>query len=247
MNQLPNNFNWSLARKLAIHAAHAYSSVDITDSATDAGANVILDDDGSIIVSFRGSCHPRDFVQDAKFAMSELLILDGRQDVFVHEGFNEDFKAIYLAVISNVKTLLAVHPEAKIYLTGHSLGASLATLCAFSFWQKNLPVAGVITFGCPRTGNSAFREIYNAALGDRSFRIVNQNDIVPRTPGVLMGYRHCGQEIFLPPNLGPSFNPSLWFKVLCDCVGLYAAYRNLEDVLIRDHLIAAYQERIKNL
>ena len=248
MTQLPKNFSWQLARELAQFAAAAYTSTNlITDMATNAAALVTLADDGSIVVAFRGSCHAKDFIQDAKFGMSQLMVLDGREDAFVHEGFLEDYIAVNVAVISQVRTYLAMNPQAKVWLTGHSLGGSLATLAAFSFSQKNLPVAGVITFGCPRVGNSAFRDIYNAALGDRSFRIVNQNDIVPRTPGVLMGYRHVGQEVFITPAGAACFNPSLGFKILSDCVGLYAAYRHQQEVLIHDHFITAYQERIQNL
>jgi hypothetical protein len=84
-----------------------------------------------------------------------------------------------------------------------------------------------------------------AALRDITFRLVNQNDLVPRVPGWLMGYRHCGQEIFLRPDGRTGANPSLIEKLLWDAVGLYGAYRQREDVLLREHHIGAYQERMQ--
>ena len=84
-------------------------------------------------------------------------------------------------------------------------------------------------------------------LRDITFRVVNQNDIVPRLPGVLIGYRHCGQEIFLEPTGGWGLNPSLAYKLFSDALGLWAAYRKKQDVLISEHFIHAYQGRIQNL
>ena len=120
-------------------------------------------------------------------------------------------------------------------------------LCAFELARLGLPLAAVLTFGQPRVGNKNFCDMYDRTLGEITFRIVNQNDIVPRSPLWLGGYRHCGQEIFLEPGTGWGVNPSLWFKLLCDVLGLYGAYRKREEVLIREHFIAAYQDRIKDL
>jgi pimeloyl-ACP methyl ester carboxylesterase len=272
MIPLPNNFTWALARHLSRYANLAYDQATITDAGTDARSLVTVDENGDIIVAFRGSSSPKDFIQDAKFAMEKLIVLNNGKEAYVHRGFLEDFNAISVAVVSNVKTLLAMHPLAKIYITGHSLGGALAILCALEFARQKLPVAGVITFGQPRVGDANFAALYDATYSNRdeevvietegeeddhvmcslhlrdiTFRVVNQNDIVPRTPGWLMGYRHCGQEIFLSPLGCTLINPSLWIKIVCDAIGLYGAYRNREDVLIREHFMAAYQDRIQNL
>ena len=288
MNPLPNNFSWPLARKLAGYAAQAYDRADITDVATDAAAIVTLDENDDIVVAFRGSRAARDFVQDAKVRLWEVRSteFEVRSAVSekIHEGFFQDFEAIDLAVTSNVKTLLAVRPASRVWLTGHSLGGALAILCAYQFARQQLPVAGVYTFGQPRVGNATFAAAYDsaaivaqasrvrvyaasrrvspapagsgsetlpepaagtAALRDLTFRVVNQNDLVPRLPGWLTGYRHCGQEIFLRPDDRAEANPTFMEKLMWDALGLYGAYRKREDVLIREHLLGAYQAQMQ--
>lgn len=249
MTELPYNF-WPLARKLASYAAQAYGSATISDPATNAAAQVSLDENNEIIVAFKGSSSAKDFIQDAEFWMEKLIVLNGGEEVFVHHGFLQDFNAISTAVVNEVKTLLALHPTARIFLTGHSLGGALAKLAALEFSRVKLPLAAVVTFGSPRVGDKNFVALYEAALGGITFRIVNENDIVPRTPGVLFGYRHPVNEVFLQDhefNLAPTLNPSLWWKAGVDALGLWGAYRFRQDVLVREHFINSYQEAIRNL
>ena len=248
MNPSPN-IDWPLIRLLAARCELAYRESTISDAATDAQANVTLETIGgapAIIVAFRGSSVPRDFLQDAEFWM---VAPSGAATggLRIHHGFLEDFTAISAAVVGAVKNLLAENPVAKVYLTGHSLGGALAILAALEFNRQKLAVTLVLTFGQPRVGNAAFRDLYDAYLKTITFRVVNQNDIVPRTPGVLLKYRHCGQEIFLEPGTGWGVNPPLLYKLVCDALGLWGAYRNRSDVLISQHFIAAYQGRLQLL
>ena len=80
----------------------------------------------------------------------------------VHRGFNKQF----LAVWKKIKTEIELRFESddsveEILITGHSLGGSLATLCAketaefASQFHKKIKVE-VITFGAPRVGDSCF-------------------------------------------------------------------------------------------
>ena len=56
-------------------------------------------------------------------------------------------------------------PKSKIFITGHSLGAALAVLCAAEIGAQDrslgLNVTGVYTYGEPRVGNAAFQRFYN--------------------------------------------------------------------------------------
>ena len=261
-------------RQLALASALAYQRSTVDDPFTDAQATVEMAGD-NIIVAFRGSSAPKDFLQDAEFWMTELMWSDHATVAEVHHGFLEDFNAINVAVVEQVKKLLAAYGSTEsrptIYLTGHSLGGALAILCALEFARQKLAVTQVTTFGGPRVGNAAFRNIYDTCpvgdevtrlksnspgtnqslltsaptLKDITFRVVNQNDIVPRTPGVLLGYHHVGQEIFLPAGTGWQLNPSLPGKLFSDALGLWGAYRRREDVLIANHIISSYARRIQ--
>ena len=241
------NIDWNLIRLLAARCEQAYRACTVDDPFMDAQANITLEGD-KIIVAFRGSSSVKDFLQDVE-VWKEDLITTAQGTARVHNGFLECFDAIDEEVVKQVKGFLAIAPTAKVYLTGHSLGGALAMLCALEF-SRSMPaatIAAVVTFGQPRVGNAVFRKLYDAALRDVTFRVVNQNDIVPRTPGVLLGYRHCGQEIFMEPGTGWGVNPSTTYKIVCDALGLWGAYRNREDVLVREHFITAYQRRMQLL
>jgi hypothetical protein len=76
-------------------------------------------------------------------------------------------------------------------MTGHSLGAALATLGASRYGN----VQGVYSFGSPRVGNDVFKEKFDV----KTYRIVNNDDIVARVPppGV---YVHVGELKFIDSN-----------------------------------------------
>jgi pimeloyl-ACP methyl ester carboxylesterase len=245
---LPANLDWNLLRLLAARSERAYREATVSDPKTSAQALVlseVINGAPYVIVAFRGSKEPRDFIQDAECWQSDLIWSQDDRTASVHHGFLEDFEAIDVAVVKAVKNVLELTPTAKVIVTGHSLGGALAILCALEFSRQKLPLALVVTFGQPRVGNAAFRDIYDASLRDLTFRVVNQNDLVPRLPGVLMSYRHCGQEIFLEPGTGWGVNVPLIYKLIADALGLWGAYRNREDVLFSQHFIAAYQRRMQ--
>lgn len=91
--------------------------------------------------------------------------------------------------------------QQPVYITGHSLGGALASLfaAALAIQEPDLAarVAAVYTWGEPRVGDSKFRDVFNAAYGDRCFRIRNAGDIVPFLLPQWLGYRHRGRELFL--------------------------------------------------
>jgi hypothetical protein len=245
----PVNFSVGLAQMLAMYSADAYTEANIHDPHTNAEAQVTLFRDSSgfkIIVAFTGSHTTKDFIQDAKFEMRRLGYSTAMNPAYVHAGFLED-AAIDARVTLEVRNLLAVHPDGQVFVTGHSLGGAIALLCAVELRRSGIQVAGVYTFGQPRVGNSAWAAMYEQALGDRTFRVVNENDIVPRTPGVLMGYRHCGNEVLLLPWHSYAVNTGWFTKLMSDASGLYEVYKLRKDVLILDHFIAAYQAALVRL
>jgi hypothetical protein len=71
------------------------------------------------------------------------------------------------------------HSKAEVCITGHSLGGALATL-AFGRFADD--ATSLITFGCPRVGNNAFRQRLLSRQGKGICRFVNSNDTVPHVP-----------------------------------------------------------------
>ena len=69
-----------------------------------------------------------------------------------------------------------------VWVTGHSLGAALATLATIRLTNDGIPVNGLYTYGCPRVGEVKFRSLFEENVTARAYRLVNNNDIVARIP-----------------------------------------------------------------
>lgn len=83
-----------------------------------------------------------------------------------------------------------MRPRYSFLVTGHSLGAALATL--FVIENNKFSISTVYTFASPRVGDAEFVRQFNQ-LPLNSWRIVNSQDIVPKLPlriPVLFGYAH---------------------------------------------------------
>ena len=156
----------------------------------------VANNDKFAIVAFRGSemWKKREKIDlNAMFAdlktNIDIRLTDWEQGGKVHRGFNEALDEVWPDLLPHIKNL---HRNGcKIWMTGHSLGAAFATLAASRFGN----VQGVYTFGSPRVGDGAFRE----NLKIRIYRIVNNDDIVPRVPPS-GGYVHVGELKYIDSN-----------------------------------------------
>eukprot|EP00127_Corallochytrium_limacisporum_P005378 Clim_evm54s203 gene=Clim_evmTU54s203 len=117
---------------------------------------------------------------------------------YVHEGFFNAWMALKKDVMAMAEKLQAENPGQPLYVTGHSLGGALATLCAMSLALEmpNVPLV-VYTFGSPRVGNIVFAQLYNR-LVPNTFRVVNDGDVVTGIPGfkfLKSRYQHVGNKV----------------------------------------------------
>ena len=157
----------------------------------------VAHNDKFAIVAFRGS---EIWKKKEAFDLSAVLadlktnidirLTDWEQGGKVHRGFKEGLDEVWPDLLPHIREL---HDKGcKIWMTGHSLGAALATLCACRFGN----VQGVYTFGSPRVGNDDFREY---VIDAKIYRIVNNDDVVPRVPPSGM-YVHVGELKFIDSN-----------------------------------------------
>lgn len=177
------------------------------------------------IIAFRGSSSIRDFITDAEFTRTQFSYRTGEDMAEIHTGFLRAFDSIIPPMSDVIKQL--VLSDRPIFVTGHSLGGALAVLCALELNRRKFNVAQVITFGQPRVGNKAFAALYSAALGDRTFRVVHEEDIVARVPHLPQftdPYRHAGTEVLLSSFGEVIVGPSLWQLLKSDVAGLVRAF-----------------------
>ncbi len=166
-----------------------------------------------VLAAFRGT-EVRDFwagLHDWITNLQAALVPDGFGGR-VHAGFERGLQEVWGELCALLGPILAQNPTSPgVWLTGHSLGAALATLAADrASHQRSFPVRGLYTFGSPRVGDAAFaRRIDTGALKSRTFRFVNHLDIVPSVPPP-WGYRHTGRLCYfdetkqqLPDTPGP--------------------------------------------
>lgn len=107
----------------------------------------------------------------------------------VHNGFYNEF----YKVLPQVTSVLKKYPRgADILVTGHSMGAALATLTSYYLAREyDLPTK-CITFESPRVFNWKGAQSFNDYVPD-SVRIQHHDDLVCRVPKV--GYWHVNRLI----------------------------------------------------
>jgi len=109
----------------------------------------------------------------------------------VHGGFQKEVNDLWMDVLSEIEHNDQLKIRKDVYMTGHSLGAAMATIAATRYTPAEL-----FTFGSPRVGGPRF--IKNIKCPH--YRFMNNNDIVCRIPPAWLGFRHHGQMIYFDRN-----------------------------------------------
>jgi triacylglycerol lipase len=140
-----------------------------------------------IVVACRGTepTEWNDLQADANATMAVIGTLGN-----VHSGFNSEVDHLWPVLGDFLR-----RAERPVWFCGHSLGGAMATIAAY----RCLAAAELAnpeelhSFGSPRVG--CRRYVRHADM--THYRWVHNNDVVTRMPPVWLGYRHCGQEIYL--------------------------------------------------
>jgi predicted lipase len=189
------------------------------------------------VLAFRGTevSKQRDITTDAKV----LKVKDFSGKVKLHGGFKKAFEE---NVQAKIEACLMKHAkDMPLYITGHSLGAALATVAVRHLEQKKYfrdLIAACYTYGSPRVGNKALDD----ALKSPIYRVANTTDIVTMVPSI--GYRHTGDDRFLNRE---------GTKIYRDVPFLERAVLVLMSVmlifspLVIDHAIAEYRRKLEKI
>ncbi len=194
--------------------------------------------DKMILLAFRGTeaTHLRDWMTDLR--IKQVDIPSGA----VHTGFKEALDRVWEEVLI---TFRIFHRGQPIWITGHSLGAALATLAAQRLLAENIRFNGLYTFGAPRVGNPAFCAACNASFGARTFRFVNHDDVVTRVPQRIMGYDHLGTLKYFDHDGKLQDALSFWEAFLDRVRGTWQDLLSPDMEGLNDHPIDRYIEHLR--
>jgi len=152
---------------------------------------------GARVVAFMGTnANIKTWIDDLKSATLSPFPVGDCGACKAGTGFVETFEGLR----DQVYTALDKLPQGPLYITGHSLGASLATLCALDYYNTTgTSPDALITMGQPRTGNTEFARYYNAKIPSH-WRATHYKDPIPHLPYEWMGFSHLHTECFYNEN-----------------------------------------------
>jgi len=202
----------------------------------------VTGNDKMILVSFRGtqSNDIWDWMTDCDVVLHPFLA------GMVHNGFYGALHDVWEDLNAAINRFQ--DKAQSLWFTGHSLGAALACLAvARLVFEQHTPINGLYTFGQPRTGDFAFSRDFDHEFGDKTFRFVNDCDIVTRIPPRVMGYSHVGQLLFFDDQQNLHNDDHWWNKFLIEVkVGIEGLKR--PPTIVEDHAIQLYIDNMsKNL
>ncbi|WP_341501200.1 lipase family protein [Gallaecimonas sp. GXIMD4217] len=138
--------------------------------------------------------------------------------------------------------------DTAIWLTGHGLGGALCQWLAarLTLLDDGIELAGVVSFGSPRIFDAALAKRLEEQLGERLWRVVNDQDVLTRLPPQCFGYRHAGQLCYfdLAGGLHDSdSDSSKWWGQFWDRCHYHGQWPfALDSSQIQEHGVEEYQQ-----
>lgn len=157
----------------------------------------LLESDADSILVFRGTQQMAEWVGNIYAVQQDYLDPNTGESLGrIHKGFRRIANNIINPQI--VDAVRNINPNKPCYVSGHSLGAALATLLAMDIalaipeLQPNLQL---YVYASPRVGNPAFVSSYARFLPN-SYRITNLADPIPTLPPTKLRseFVHVGEE-----------------------------------------------------
>ncbi len=169
--------------------------------------------------------------------MADLNLIKGAAKAGgkVHSGFQKEVNDLWMDVLAEIEHNDQLKVRKDVYMTGHSLGAAMATIAATRYTPHEL-----FTFGSPRVGGPRFiRHIKCPHL-----RFMNNNDIVCRIPPAWLGFRHHGDMIYFNA-VGDQQPKPTWKDLLLGVLNSWKRFKFFDGIV--DHGIPNYVKAIQKL
>ena len=210
------SFGFTIVEFFNIEGAQAYLLKDMNDIH---------------VLSFRGTevTQKSDVLADLK-AGKNLEACGGK----VHVGFKGEINKVWPAITVSLANIDSV------YVTGHSLGAAMATIAASRMQTK---VKALITFGSPRVGDKEFVK----SVAVEHYRVQNNCDDVTKVPFRVMGFDHHGTHKYM--NFHGEFRDLTPWQRVKDMARsrMKARAKGQKYIGVFDHMMANYIAKLEKL
>jgi hypothetical protein len=146
----------------------------------------------AVVVAYRGTSDVYNWATDLSAVRVPYPYCD---TCSVHSGFYKAEQQVIGDVHEQVSSLVSKYPSATIMVTGHSLGAALATLTAIDLQDTFDSTVELYTYGCPRVFNQDGANFASAAIGTH-YRRTHYKDMVVHVPPMSLGFSHTSGEVY---------------------------------------------------
>ncbi|KAK6048463.1 triacylglycerol lipase [Cooperia oncophora] len=139
-------------------------SCDSFKKDTCSGFTAVLHNEKAIVLSFRGTIRFLQLLQEITktvFLHLASWLFGGRISAYFSDAFSKIWSH---GMDADFRALRAMYPNYEIWVTGHSLGGSVASLAASFLVGSRLANSSevkLVTFGQPRTGDILFSVHHN--------------------------------------------------------------------------------------
>ena len=157
------------------------------------------------VVAFQGSHNTGQIIEEVIFSGQEEAEFAPGKKYWIEKYFWDVYSGlsnIRKSIMTDVNQFQSQFADYDFFITGHSLGGALASICAM-----DLVLSGTVpseklmkyTFGEPRSGNEKWAIDFDNYVPN-SYRVVHAADLIPHVPpeyGDLgWKYKHASQEIW---------------------------------------------------
>ncbi|KAK1408908.1 hypothetical protein QVD17_41056 [Tagetes erecta] len=151
-----------------------------------------------VVIAYRGTATCLEWIENLRVGLTSLSddVTPEKKKAMVQKGFLSMYTSemdtcpsLQNMVREEISRIVKAYGDEplSVTITGHSLGAALATLTAYDIKStfNHSPMVSVVSFGGPRVGNNNFRSQLENSM-TRVLRIVNSTDVITKVPGFLV-------------------------------------------------------------
>ena len=213
--------------------------ISVTGESKNSSQAILVEHEDYLCMGFRGTDELKDWLDN--FNVKRKKMLFGK----FHAGFANSLKDVWKPLFNKYQELRQ-KKKRPLFLTGHSLGGSIATVAAARLIHQDLPFISVYTFGQPRTVDRRTARVFNAEAKSRFFRFHNNNDIITRVPSRTAGYSHVGTCVYVTQEITLHVDPGFWFRFVDGIDGVVNDISKLSIDFIADHDMGKYLSAVKS-